>query len=690
MKLLIKVFAVVFINLYVVNFASAESWGHHKKSEIQIMKIIKSISNDSVQLTNLLTSMPKGGDLHSHTSGAVNMEKIIHWGAEDGVCVDTATYTASLPPCKGSQVSMAQAESDPNLFNNVLMAWTMADFAGTLSNAHQHFFDSFNKFGAVLSNARADDELADILSAAGRQNQIYVELLQGLNSSTVSSATAKYFSSGDTWNEAYLLQKRNLIIADPVFISTLKSTVTDIDNTVTNARIILGCNTAIPDPGCNVEPRFLVSANRTKDRGQVFSQWVYAYELIQASPWVVGVNLVSPEEDSNSLLYYNDEMTAVDVLNRFNNNTQGRRKGHVSLHAGELIPSVLPQTAAGQQQLSFHIRNAIGIAHAERIGHGADILNEISGAGIQDLFNTLHNQNVLIEICLSSNQALLGMKGNNHPLNYYIYNSVPVTLATDDQGVLRNDITTEYVKAITEHQIKYPVLKDMVRASLEHSFLTGSSLWMQANVYDEPVADCSGDNPLNSSLSASCAQYLKTNQRAAIQWKLEKQILQFELAANTGITTVSLNASSIPAYNQTTTTLNWESSNASSCQASTTTGWSGQVPLSGSIVVNQKLTTTYTLTCNGNSGYNSRSATVFVNDPAGCLFNWAENNYPLLLSPTNYIVQVTPPYTYQYFKGTNSYAGISSVDNDVYYKVADGSLQDVGGIADWLFKAGCP
>jgi len=690
MKFFIQLFAVVLCNVCSINFALAESWGHHKNNEIQVMKLIKSMLNDSVQLTNLLTNMPKGGDLHSHTSGAVTMEKIIHWGAEDGVCVDTVTYLASLQPCKGNQVSMAQAETDPNLFNNLLMAWSMADFAGTLNNAHQHFFDSFGKFGAVLSSARSDDQLADILSAAGRQNQIYVELLQGLNSSTVSSAAAKYFSSGDTWNESYLLQKRDLIIADPVFVSTLKSTVTDINNTVTNARILLGCNTETPDPGCNVEPRFLLSANRTKDRAQVFSQWVYSYELIQASPWVLGVNLVSPEEDPNSLRYYNDEMMALDVLNRFNNNTQGRTRGHVSLHAGELIPSVLPQTAEGQQQLNFHIRNAIEVAHAERIGHGADILYETSGLGIQDLFNTLHKQNVLIEICLSSNQALLGMKGNNHPLNYYLYNDVPVTLATDDQGVLRNDITTEYVKAVTEHKIKYPVLKDMVRASLEHSFLPGSSLWLKSNVYGQPVEDCSGDTPSNSSLSDSCAKYLQTNQRAAIQWKLEKQILEFEQAANTGLTTVTLNASSIPAYNQTTTTISWTSSNANSCFASTTNGWKGKVPLSGSIVIDQKLTTTYTLTCSGTSGYNSRSVTVFVNDPAVCLFNWAENNYPQLFTPANYIVEAIPPYTYKHFKGTNTYVGMSSIDNDVYYKGADGNLQDVGSTADWLLKARCP
>ena len=43
--------------------------------------------------------MPKGGDLHSHLSGAIYAESMIDWAAEDGLCVDTKSLVLQKPPC---------------------------------------------------------------------------------------------------------------------------------------------------------------------------------------------------------------------------------------------------------------------------------------------------------------------------------------------------------------------------------------------------------------------------------------------------------------------------------------------------------------------------------------------------------------------------------------------------------------
>ncbi len=45
--------------------------------------------------------MPKGGDLHSHLSGAVYAESFLAWAAGDGACVATATLTLEPPPGGG-------------------------------------------------------------------------------------------------------------------------------------------------------------------------------------------------------------------------------------------------------------------------------------------------------------------------------------------------------------------------------------------------------------------------------------------------------------------------------------------------------------------------------------------------------------------------------------------------------------
>jgi adenosine deaminase len=508
--------------------AAADTWGHKSGPESRVQSVIDSMRQDAFLLRGVMEKMPKGGDLHSHTSGAIDMDKLIRWGGEDGACVDTATVVANNP-CKSGNRPMVEARVDRALYNLMWQGWSMAAFGGTLLEAHQHFFDAFGKFGAVLTDARSDDGLADILSTAGRNNQIYVELMQGFGSSAVAAVASKYIKPGDPWTEEYLLQKRREIMADPVFARTLNAIAPTIEQTVVGARALLGCDTVLPDPGCKVEPRFILAANRTGDRGRVFAQWVFGFELAQAAPKLVGVNLVSPEEHPNSLLYYDDEMFAVDVLRRFNDADPGRRKVHVGLHAGELIPEILPPTEEGQRHLTFHMRHAVDIAHAERIGHGADVLREERADSRDlDLFRSLKRNNVLIEICLTSNATLLGQVGKTHPLRKYVRHHVPVALATDDQGILLNDITQEYARAVTEHKLSYPTLKDMVRASLAHGFLPGADLWRKPNRYDQPVAACRRDNPLKAAPSAGCAAFLAGSERAALQWKLEGQLRSFE------------------------------------------------------------------------------------------------------------------------------------------------------------------
>jgi adenosine deaminase len=76
-----------------------------------------------------------------------------------------------------------------------------------------------------------------------------------------------------------------------------------------------------------------------------------------------------------------------------------------------------------------------------------------------------------VEICLTSNDVILGVKGDNHPLPIYRKYNVPVALATDDEGVSRSDMTHEYLRAAETYNLSYIDLKHMAWQSLEHSFV---------------------------------------------------------------------------------------------------------------------------------------------------------------------------------------------------------------------------
>jgi hypothetical protein len=74
--------------------------------------------------------------------------------------------------------------------------------------------------------------------------------------------------------------------------------------------------------------------------------------------------------------------------------------------------------------------------------------------------------------------------------------------------------------------------------------------------------------------------------------------------------TLSLSASALSITSGQSSTLNWSSTDATSCTASA--GWSGTKTVSGSQVVTPTATTTYSLTCTGTGGNATQSVTVTV------------------------------------------------------------------------------
>jgi len=74
--------------------------------------------------------------------------------------------------------------------------------------------------------------------------------------------------------------------------------------------------------------------------------------------------------------------------------------------------------------------------------------------------------------------------------------------------------------------LSYLDLKEMVRTSLEHSFLPGESIWtdLKAHTMRGP---CKGARP-DGTPNNSCSSWLGRNEKAALQWKLETAFARFE------------------------------------------------------------------------------------------------------------------------------------------------------------------
>jgi len=174
--------------------------------------------------------------------------------------------------------------------------------------------------------------------------------------------------------------------------------------------------------------------------------------------------------------------------------------------------------------LRFHIRESVMVAGANRIGHGVDIMHETEPF---ELLKEMARRNVMVEICLSSNDLILGVSGSRHPLATYLEYGVPVALATDDEGVARSEISMEFLKAADDQGLGYLQLKTMARNSLQYAFIAGESLWTDNRKFT-PVAQCARDVQEMKLASSSCKQFLEGNEKARLQWQLEQDLNAFE------------------------------------------------------------------------------------------------------------------------------------------------------------------
>jgi adenosine deaminase len=167
----------------------------------------------------------------------------------------------------------------------------------------------------------------------------------------------------------------------------------------------------------------------------------------------------------------------------------------------------------------------VELAHSERIGHGVDVMHEDRP---YELLKEMAAKHVMVEINLTSNDVILGVKGNEHPLPIYRKYHVPVALSTDDEGVSRINMTHEYVRAAETYALSYADLKQMVRTGLEHTFLPGVSLWREPDVFTRTAAACASDTLGGAKPSPGCADFLHSNEKAEQQWELEKRFKAFE------------------------------------------------------------------------------------------------------------------------------------------------------------------
>ncbi|MEP9401301.1 adenosine deaminase [Sphingomonas sp. VNH70] len=461
------------------------------------------IADSPPRLRLFLQAMPKGGDLHNHPSGAVYAEDMLAWAAADGLCLSIDPPRVVPPPCDApGRVAAAELMRDYPRHAAFVNAFSTRGFEAGAGDprvaGYDRFFATFDAFGPIAAR-NAGKVLANARAQAAADGVSYAEFIVG---SAATQALLAKVGDGDASDLAALHAR----IA-PELPAAVQATRAQFDRYEAEMAAADGCATAMPRPACATEIRYHFTAIRIRPPAQVFAELALGFALAGADPRFVGVNIVAPEHDPVALRDYALHMRMLRFLK------ERQPSVPLSLHAGELTLGLVPP-----RDLSFHIGDAVAVAGARRIGHGIDIPYETDARA---LLARMARERVAVEINLTSNAVILGVKGRDHPLSLYRQAGVPVVLSTDDEGVARSDMTNEYLRAVTEQGLRYRDLKQIARDSLHYAFLPGDSIW-QDRAGGLRVAAC------RDLAAPACAAFAAANAKARLEARLERDFAAFE------------------------------------------------------------------------------------------------------------------------------------------------------------------
>ena len=421
------------------------------------------------------TKMPKGGDLHNHYTGTIYAETYLEWVKRRGWLIDSCTFNIVREKnnnhCK--VLTVTELLADSNKLSKLLTLWSSKDFYNHSHNTlapDVSFFNTFNYFFPV-NKAYRKNGLNIIKKRAIKENVAYIEIMLSHPSIDVND----YFTKDDIakYNNLLLNAKTQKSV-DKILYDIGISLIGHINfnKKIDNFLVKVKTDHANIDDN-NFIIRYQSYAIRTTEPLRVFIDLLAGYLTTVKSPLIVGVNIVGPESNYIALRDYTLHMMMYNYLARQYPSV------NKALHAGELtLGMVRPK------DLTFHIKEALDIAGARRIGHGVDIVYEDNSIA---LLNNLKKRAV-IEINLTSNEFILGVKDYEHPYIIYSKYNVPLVISTDDSGVSRNNLSNEYVLLASRYQPSYKTIKNYVYNSIKYSFLTNKYKKILKNRLDKSFA----------------------------------------------------------------------------------------------------------------------------------------------------------------------------------------------------------
>ncbi|WP_268847263.1 adenosine deaminase [Flavobacterium aestivum] len=426
------------------------------------------IRNNEAELTAFFAQMPKGGDLHHHYSGSIYSEPLLAHAIAEDYYLNTQTMTVSKEKqTAGDWVLFSTLKNNGELDaykQKIMQKWSVKDYNNVDYPSDKLFFESFMKFEPAIKN-NFEAGLLELKNRAIKENVSYIETqLSTIPCAIETNDLAKYNTRlrqmAASKNEKAVMQSLDSLYG--VFIQKeAKKYANDF-----NSNFVAKMHKDLKMDDKQFTMRYQNYVLRFMEPVDLFKNLVVAFISADNSPLMAGVNIVSPEDGETSMKDYWLHMVMFKYCHsRF-------PKVKYTLHAGELTLGLVQP-----EELTWHINAAVYTAGANRIGHGVDMAYEEKS---YDLMRYMAKNNIPVEINLASNEFILKIKENRHPITLYKEFGVPIVISTDDAGILRTNMTEQYVLLAKRYKtISYTDIKQFVYNSIDYSFIQDAKVKKQ-------------------------------------------------------------------------------------------------------------------------------------------------------------------------------------------------------------------
>lgn len=421
---------------------------------------LEKIRDNEAALTAFFSQMPKGGDLHNHYAGAIYSEPILRQAIAENYWLNTTTMAvAKYRPTAGPWEQFSTLENIGQLDKykqKIMQKWSVKDYNNVDYPSDKLFFESFDKFWPA-ADGHYEQGLLELKNRAVKENLSYIEtqitpVIFEMKSEDLNKYNLRLHQLALAKDE-----KAIMLVFDTLYNAFLQRGAKE-DAGKFNTDFIEKLHYSLKIDDDHFTMRYQNFVLRFMEPVDLFKNLTVSFISADSSPLIAGVNIVSPEDGEVSMKDYGLHMLMFKYCHSRYPNVK------YTLHAGELTLGLVQP-----EELTWHINAAVHIAGANRIGHGVDMAYE---ENCYDLLRYMSKNKIPIEINLTSNEFILKVKDDRHPITLYKEFGVPIVISTDDAGILRTNMTEQYVILAKRYKnITYADIKQFVYNSIAYSFI---------------------------------------------------------------------------------------------------------------------------------------------------------------------------------------------------------------------------